>query len=125
MRNQRRKSAIKRFSNQMHLLKEHVLNVHDVLMAQNISFEIPDAILSLVSDVCGGPKCCSPCVQSGDGTVENVGIKLTGSFQCKECRQRFETQKALDLHWKFIHDPNPPDSQAIQTPALDHVVCTH
>jgi len=105
----------------MHLLKKHVLNVHDVLMAQNISFEIPEAILSLVSDVGGGPNFCSPRVQSGDGTIENVGIKLTGSFQCKECRQRFETQKALDLHWKFIHDPNPPDSQAIQTPALDHV----
>ena len=107
VRNQRRKFAIQKFNNQMHLLKKHVLNAHDVLMAQNISFEIPDAILSLVSDVCGGPNFCSPRVQSGDGTIENVGIKLTGSFQCKECRQRFETQKVLDLHWNFIHDSNP------------------
>jgi len=43
---------------------------------------------------------------SGDGSVENVGIKMTGSFQCPECRQKFDTEKAKQLHWKFIHDPN-------------------
>lgn len=48
----------------------------------------------------------APEARSGDGTLNNVGIKLTGSLQCKECRQKFETQRALDLHWKFIHDPD-------------------
>ncbi len=44
--------------------------------------------------------------KSGDGTVTNVGIKMSGSFQCPECRQKFETEKTMKLHWKFIHDPN-------------------
>merc|ERR1712028_133903 len=44
--------------------------------------------------------------KSGDGSVENVGIKMSGSFQCPECRQKFDTEKAKQLHWKFIHDPN-------------------
>merc|ERR1712107_545040 len=40
--------------------------------------------------------------RSGDGTIENVGVKLGGGFQCPECRQQFETEKAKQLHWKFI-----------------------
>jgi hypothetical protein len=48
----------------------------------------------------------SEAVTSGDGSVENVGIRMEGSFQCQDCRQKFDTQKAKDLHWKFIHDPN-------------------
>ena len=32
--------------------------------------------------------------KSGDGTVQNVGIKMSGSFQCPECRQKFESEKA-------------------------------
>jgi len=44
--------------------------------------------------------------KSGDGTVANVGIKISGSFQCQECRQRFESERAQELHWKFIHDPS-------------------
>ncbi|CAE7840990.1 unnamed protein product [Symbiodinium sp. CCMP2592] len=35
-----------------------------------------------------------------------VGIKMTGTFQCPECRQKFDSEKAKQLHWKFIHDPN-------------------
>merc|ERR1712137_677087 len=48
----------------------------------------------------------SDAAKSGDNTVENVGIKMTGSFQCPDCRQKFDTEKAKQLHWKFIHDPN-------------------
>jgi sulfite oxidase len=44
--------------------------------------------------------------KSGDGSVDNVGIKMTGEFQCDVCRQRFDTELAKKLHWKFIHDPN-------------------
>lgn len=44
--------------------------------------------------------------RSGDGSLENVGIKLDGAIQCCHCFQRFPTQRAYDLHWKFIHDPN-------------------
>jgi len=42
---------------------------------------------------------------SGDGSIANVGLKLTGTFQCPDCKQKFTTKKAQELHWKFIHDP--------------------
>jgi len=42
---------------------------------------------------------------SGDGSVENVGIKMDGTFQCPECRQKFQSEQAKKLHWRFIHDP--------------------
>ena len=43
---------------------------------------------------------------SGDGTIANVGIKLDEQFQCPQCRQAFDSAKANQLHWNFIHDPN-------------------
>lgn len=43
---------------------------------------------------------------SGDGTVDNVGIRVSGSFPCRDCCQKFEFESARDLHWKFFHDPN-------------------
>lgn len=43
---------------------------------------------------------------SGDGTVDNVGIRLDGRVQCPDCNQKFDTQRATEIHWKFIHDPN-------------------
>lgn len=52
------------------------------------------------------PTEISEAAMSGDGSVENVGIKLDGAFPCLECRQKFPTEKAQQLHWKFIHDPN-------------------
>ena len=48
----------------------------------------------------------SDAAKSGDGTTQNVGIKVGASFQCVECRQKFDSEKAKQLHWKFIHDPN-------------------
>jgi len=44
--------------------------------------------------------------KSGDGSIENVGIKVNGTFQCAECRQKFDSDMALKLHWNFIHDPH-------------------
>jgi len=38
---------------------------------------------------------------SGDGTVENVGIKVDAKFKCPHCRQAFSEDKALQLHLKF------------------------
>merc|ERR1712190_405102 len=52
-----------------------------------------------------GTLVISEAAKSGDGTIENVGIKVDGMFQCLECRQRFDSDKALNLHWKFNHDP--------------------
>ena len=26
---------------------------------------------------------------SGDGSINNVGIRMAGTFQCPECRQKF------------------------------------
>lgn len=47
----------------------------------------------------------SDAARSGDGTISNVGIKLTGRIKCPSCRQRFETEAASKMHYKFIHDP--------------------
>ncbi|CAJ1414018.1 unnamed protein product [Effrenium voratum] len=56
----------------------------------------------------------SDAAKSGDGSTQNgeressaeVGIKVDAKFQCAECRQKFDSEKAKQLHWKFIHDPN-------------------
>jgi len=48
----------------------------------------------------------SEAAKSGDGSVEHVGIKLDGQFQCDVCKQKFTSEKAKQIHWKFIHDPN-------------------
>ena len=48
----------------------------------------------------------SAAAKSGDGTVINVGIKTEAAFPCPDCRQKFDTEKAKQMHWKFIHDPN-------------------
>merc|ERR1712176_996581 len=48
----------------------------------------------------------SDVARSGDGTVANVGIRINGAFQCPDCRQKFDSERAQQLHWKFIHDPN-------------------
>ncbi|CAE8710332.1 unnamed protein product [Polarella glacialis] len=36
----------------------------------------------------------------------NVGIKVDGKFPCPDCRQKFDDEKAKQMHWKFTHDPN-------------------
>eukprot|EP00930_Biecheleria_cincta_P064383 TRINITY_DN49966_c0_g1_i1.p1 TRINITY_DN49966_c0_g1~~TRINITY_DN49966_c0_g1_i1.p1 ORF type:complete len:380 (+),score=45.94 TRINITY_DN49966_c0_g1_i1:104-1141(+) len=48
----------------------------------------------------------SDAAMSGDGTLENVGIKINGQFQCRECRQNFDSDRARTTHRNFIHDPN-------------------
>eukprot|EP00929_Paragymnodinium_shiwhaense_P104755 TRINITY_DN69463_c0_g1_i1.p1 TRINITY_DN69463_c0_g1~~TRINITY_DN69463_c0_g1_i1.p1 ORF type:complete len:521 (-),score=71.27 TRINITY_DN69463_c0_g1_i1:218-1705(-) len=47
---------------------------------------------------------------SGDGTLEHVGIRLTGKFQCAECQQRFDSERAERMHWRFVHDPSAKTS---------------
>lgn len=44
--------------------------------------------------------------RSGDGTVSSVGIRLTGAVRCADCSQKFDTRRAMEIHWKFIHDPS-------------------
>lgn len=44
--------------------------------------------------------------ESGDGSLVNVGIKLGGRIPCPNCRQKFVSERALECHWKFIHDVN-------------------
>jgi len=48
---------------------------------------------------------------SGDGTIDNVGIRLSGTFQCPECRQRFDTERAKEIHCRFTHDPLRPQEE--------------
>ena len=43
----------------------------------------------------------SAAAKSGDGSLQNVGIKLDGKVKCPHCRQQFETDKSLQLHLKF------------------------
>jgi len=57
-------------------------------------------------EVANGGLEMTDAARSGDGSIDNVGIKTNGTFQCPECSQKFETEKAKKLHWKFIHDPN-------------------
>ena len=61
------------------------------------------ALLSLAIDEITG---ITDAAKSGDGSVDNVGIKMSGNFQCPECRQKFDTEKVKQLHWEFIHHPN-------------------
>ena len=46
--------------------------------------------------------------KSGDGTLQHVGIKLNGEFVSPVTTQRFTTQKALELHLKYLYDPSRP-----------------
>ena len=47
----------------------------------------------------------SEAAKSGDGTLKNVGIKVNGKFKSPVNNQLFDTQEALDLHLKYLHDP--------------------
>ena len=47
----------------------------------------------------------SDAAKSGDGTIEHVGIKMNGKFKSPVTNQTFDTQEALDLHLKYLHDP--------------------
>jgi hypothetical protein len=57
------------------------------------------------------PDTFNPLAKSGDGSLENVGLKLDAPVQCDCCRQRFMDHKSLALHKKFIYDPNRADSK--------------
>ena len=47
----------------------------------------------------------SDAAKSGDGTLANVGIKVGGKFKSPVNNQLFDSQEALDLHLKYLHDP--------------------
>lgn len=47
----------------------------------------------------------SEAAKSGDGTLQNVGIKVGGKFKSPVNNQLFDTKEALDLHLKYLHDP--------------------
>ena len=46
----------------------------------------------------------SAAAKSGDGSVAGVGIKKDGKFKSHITKQCFDTQEALDLHHKYLHD---------------------
>eukprot|EP00928_Gymnodinium_smaydae_P069067 TRINITY_DN52442_c0_g1_i2.p1 TRINITY_DN52442_c0_g1~~TRINITY_DN52442_c0_g1_i2.p1 ORF type:complete len:174 (-),score=39.63 TRINITY_DN52442_c0_g1_i2:239-688(-) len=41
--------------------------------------------------------------RSGNGTVDMVGIRMSGTFRCQECIQRYDSERALVMHVKFTH----------------------
>mmetsp|Transcript_66988 Transcript_66988/g.119138 ORF Transcript_66988/g.119138 Transcript_66988/m.119138 type:complete len:148 (-) Transcript_66988:46-489(-) len=45
----------------------------------------------------------SEAAMSGDGSLDNVGIRIQGCLNCPECNQRYDTERALSLHIKFTH----------------------
>jgi len=47
---------------------------------------------------------------SGDGTLENVGIKVDGKFQCQHCSQKFDSKQQRQIHHRFVH---PPQEQQV------------
>jgi len=47
--------------------------------------------------------------QSGDGTMVNVGLNLSGSLQCSLCVQQFTDRNALNVHTKFFHGEEQHD----------------
>ena len=47
----------------------------------------------------------SEAAKSGNGTLEKVGIKVDGKSKSPVNNQLFDTQEALDLHLKYLHDP--------------------
>jgi len=47
---------------------------------------------------------------SGDGTLENVGIKVDGKFQCQHCSQKFDSKQQRQIHQRFVH---PPQEQQV------------
>jgi len=67
---------------------------------------VPHGHITRESERAAWPRYQSDAAKSGDGIVTNVGVKMTGDFTCPDCHQRFDTEKAKDLHWKFFHDPN-------------------
>lgn len=66
--------------------------------------------------------------ESGDGTLDNVGIKVEGSYQCCHCRQRFEAAMQLQIHDRFVHSPfcsMPPEQEEIVKQAMTQAKRRH
>ncbi|CAE8627326.1 unnamed protein product, partial [Polarella glacialis] len=60
----------------------------------------------LVLRLRGGMQNLVKASKSGDGSTQNVGIKIDGKSPCPDCRQKFDDEKAKQMRWKYIHDPN-------------------
>merc|ERR1711862_629481 len=56
----------------------------------------------------------SDAAKSGDGTIKNVGIKVGGKFKSPVNNQMFDTQEALDLHLKYLHDPKKVNPDIVE-----------
>eukprot|EP00746_Dinoflagellata_sp_MGD_P113401 gnl/MRDRNA2_/MRDRNA2_50264_c0_seq1.p1 gnl/MRDRNA2_/MRDRNA2_50264_c0~~gnl/MRDRNA2_/MRDRNA2_50264_c0_seq1.p1 ORF type:complete len:851 (+),score=164.98 gnl/MRDRNA2_/MRDRNA2_50264_c0_seq1:73-2625(+) len=44
--------------------------------------------------------------QSGDGTLQNVGLRVQGTYLCTECNQRFDSKEIHEIHRRFLHAPS-------------------
>lgn len=49
------------------------------------------------------PEVVAAVGNSGDGSLENVGLLVSAKVQCPDCCQRFNTEKAMAIHRKFLH----------------------
>lgn len=48
------------------------------------------------------PEVC-PAIKSGNGSLENVGVKTQATWQCVDCMQKLDSQKDQELHMKYMH----------------------
>lgn len=64
---------------------------------------------------------CSPQHNGGrgEGTTANGPINITGTFQCPECTQKFDTEKANNVHFKFTHDRSLVYDTTLVAPICD------
>jgi hypothetical protein len=85
------------------LVAGHRRNVTS-LAHQHLSRELADRLKQCTDDAL--EERARKLALSGDGSIDNVGIKLDGQVVCTECRQRFDSEDARKIHWRFIHDPN-------------------
>jgi len=79
---------------------------HEVAPIWNLRGILNSAWPKVVVDFSSTSSDCAgmhPDAKSGNGSLENVGIKLDGEILCSHCRQRFRNEIALQKHCMFIH----------------------
>jgi hypothetical protein len=54
---------------------------------------------------------------SGDGTIDYVGVNLSGTFCCPLCSQQFSAESALTVHTKFFHQVEEVQGEWLSFPS--------
>jgi len=54
---------------------------------------------------------------SGDGTIDNVGVNMAGTFCCNLCNQQFSSERAFEVHMKFTHQVEEVQGEWLSFPS--------